>query len=110
MAFQALYDAIQTLRKRMGAAERAITNGVTATNGLDSRIDKAGEWAAKGGPEFINGAYRTGWFKNIDSGGSIDGHSDVGGFLIGETGYYEVEMHQRGGPSATPANDYVGIA
>lgn len=68
------------------------------------------EWASKGGPASISAAYVTNWAKGIDSGGSIDATSDAQGFLIGETGNYEVLLVQRGGPSSTPAADYVGLA
>ncbi len=76
---------------------------------LNLRLARSEEWAAKGGPKAITGAYRTTWEKGVDSGGTIDAHSDAGGILIGEPGYYEITMEQRGG-SGSGTNDYVGIA
>lgn len=110
MAFKALEDAIETLKKRMGLVERASTDNATDIAALTARADNSKEWAAKGGPSSITAAYKTVWAKGLDSGGSLDAHTATDGIIIGETGIYECIAYQRGGPSATAGSDYIGLA
>lgn len=63
------------------------------------------EWAVKGGPSSYYSPYVNIWAKGIDSGGSIDAHTNPASIVIGETGIYEVIAFQRG----TTSSDYIGI-
>lgn len=65
-----------------------------------------GEWAAKAGPQSYYSPYVNIWAKGIDSGGSLDAHTNPASIAIGETGVYEVTGMQRGASSS----DYIGIA
>lgn len=74
------------------------------------RTNTGGDWASKGGPTSVPSAYNNVWAKGVDTDGSLDATSNPNGIIIGETGTYEVTMEQRGGGSASPANDYIGLA
>jgi hypothetical protein len=106
--FDELLRYVQDEMQLLGRRRSSVTRDDIEALGL--RIARSQEWAAKGGPKNITGAYRTTWEKGLDSGGTIDAHSDAGGILIGEAGIYEITAQQRGGPNANPANDYIGIA
>lgn len=99
MAFKALEDAIETLKKRMGLVE-------SAQKADASGISTLGEWAAKSGPQSYVSPYKSAWAKGIDSGGSLDAHSAANHIIIGQTGVYEIKAFMRGGTTA----DYIAIA
>lgn len=65
-----------------------------------------GEWAIKGGPTSYYAPYVNVWDKGLDSGRSLDAHTNPASIVIGEDGIYEVIAVQRG----TTSSDYIGIA
>jgi hypothetical protein len=98
MAFKAIDDAIEALKKRMSSVEgrSSALETTTTTHTSDiASVEKSQEWASKGGPSSWVSAYKATWAKGIDSGGSVDAHSNAQGIVIGETGIYEVVAQQR---------------
>lgn len=97
------FDAGDTLGAKVDAIDSRVSR-------LERVADvRAQEWAAKGGPlahvGTPAGPYANSWAKGVDSGGSIDAHSDPLRILISEDGVYEVVAMQR----AVGAGAYIGI-
>jgi hypothetical protein len=97
MAERTLEEILVNLRQRVAALER---RGITRGRG---RRGAWQEWGGKSGVTQHTTAYKSTWTRGIDSGGSIDAHSNPQGILITVDGTYEVRSVMRGGPSGTAA-------
>ncbi|GEB46947.1 hypothetical protein MTE01_28920 [Microbacterium testaceum] len=95
------------------AADAKSISTTSRVSALERNVEFANagaEWGAKGGPlEHVgdsSGPYAVTWAKGVDSGGSIDAHTDPKRILITESGVYEVAGRQRGNGT----NGYIGVA
>jgi hypothetical protein len=64
------------------------------------------DWGGKSGPDAYVSPYISRWARGVDSGGSVDAHSNANAILIGETGIYDIHCYFRG----TTASDYAALA
>lgn len=92
-------------------AEKTLGAKVDALDSRVSRLERVAdtrgqEWASKGGPTSLASAYRNVWAKGIDSGGSIDAHSNAEYIEITQDGIYDVTAVQR---AAGGSSVYIGL-
>lgn len=103
MAQRTLEEILVDLRQRVSILER---------RGLSRGGSRRGvwqEWGGKSGITQHTAAYKSTWARGIDSGGTIDAHSNATGILIGADGIYEVRSVMRGGASGNAAYQALGL-
>jgi len=106
MAIRTLEEILEDLRSRVGLLERRRQDVRRLAAGFADQSRRSAEWGGKSGPFAYVSPYISNWSRGVDSGGSIDAHSNSYGIMIQEDGVYDISAFHRG---ASPA-DYAALA